>query len=64
MMDHARKGSTLVSRYGGEEFILLLPDSRVEEARRTGYNLINFGAPSMPDDLPHRKSTGVFVCRV
>ncbi|MDD3250200.1 MAG: sensor domain-containing diguanylate cyclase [Smithellaceae bacterium] len=33
MMDHARKGSTLVSRYGGEEFILLLPDSHVEEAR-------------------------------
>jgi len=32
MMDHVRKGSTLVSRYGGEEFILLMPDARVEEA--------------------------------
>jgi len=32
LQDHIRKGSTLVSRYGGEEFILLLPDARVEEA--------------------------------
>ena len=32
MMNHVRKGSTLVSRYGGEEFILLMPDARVEEA--------------------------------
>lgn len=32
MMDHVRKGSTLVSRYGGEEFIVLMPDARVEEA--------------------------------
>lgn len=32
MLDHVRKGSTLVSRYGGEEFILLMPDARLESA--------------------------------
>lgn len=32
MQEHTRKGSTLVSRYGGEEFTVLMPDARLEEA--------------------------------
>jgi diguanylate cyclase (GGDEF)-like protein len=32
MQDHVRRGSTLVCRYGGEEFILLMPDAHREEA--------------------------------
>lgn len=32
MRDHVRKGSTLVSRYGGEEFVLLMPDAHIDEA--------------------------------
>lgn len=32
MQDHVRRGSTLVCRYGGEEFVLLMPDAHLEEA--------------------------------
>ncbi len=32
LKENVRKGSTLVSRYGGEEFILLLPGAHLDEA--------------------------------
>ena len=32
MQDNVRRGSTLVSRYGGEEFVLLMPDAHLNEA--------------------------------
>jgi diguanylate cyclase len=32
MQDNVRRGSTLVSRYGGEEFVLLMPDAHLSEA--------------------------------
>jgi len=44
MLDHVRKGSTLVSRYGGEEFILLMPDARVEEALHMAERIVSLCA--------------------
>ena len=44
MLDHVRKGSTLISRYGGEEFILLMPDARVEEALHMAERIVSLCA--------------------
>ena len=44
MLDHVRKGYTLISRYGGEEFILLMPDARVEEALRLAERIVSLCA--------------------
>jgi diguanylate cyclase (GGDEF)-like protein len=52
MMNHVRKGSTLISRYGGEEFILLMPDARVEEARHMAERITSLCAEhDFGDDL-------------
>ncbi len=32
MLEHVRRGSTVFSRYGGEEFVLLMPDAPLDEA--------------------------------
>jgi len=39
MHDNVRRGSTLVSRYGGEEFIIILPETNLEEASRRAEEL-------------------------
>ena len=39
MQDNARRGSTLVSRYGGEEFIVLIPDARLDEALNMAHRI-------------------------
>jgi len=32
LLEHVRKGSTIISRYGGEEFVLLMPAAQLAEA--------------------------------
>ena len=39
LMQHAVRGLDLVGRIGGEEFVVLLPDTRLEEAQRLGERL-------------------------
>lgn len=39
MQDSVRKGSTLISRYGGEEFVLLMPDARLDDAMATAQRI-------------------------
>jgi len=40
LQEHVRKGSTLVSRYGGEEFILLMPDAHLDEAVHLAHRIM------------------------
>jgi two-component system, cell cycle response regulator len=41
LQDHVRKGSTLISRYGGEEFILLMPDAHIDEAINLAHRIMS-----------------------
>jgi len=50
MQEHTRKGSTLVSRYGGEEFTILMPDARLEEAVALAHRIMNLCANSVFGD--------------
>lgn len=41
------RSSDLVARYGGDEFVVVLPDTTGEEARRVASNLVDVGVPGL-----------------
>ena len=40
ILKNATRGSDLISRYGGDEFAILLPDTRENEAKTVAYNIL------------------------
>lgn len=40
ILKHATRGSDLISRYGGDEFAVLLPDTNLHEAKSVAFNIL------------------------
>lgn len=62
IIESATRSSDICCRYGGEEFTVILPSTRIEEATRLAERVREQVAQSQPDGRPMTVSIGVASC--